>query len=144
LIALGARALLGTAPNRWDIVLLPPVLAVLFLAAWGSAQMAVPFHPGEALPLSLDPAVLPLYALRTTLRMAAAMLAALIFTFLYGSLAAHIRRVLDERIRGRAPKSRFLRELEDSLAEEEAERVLAVATDWGRYAEIFAYDDNAA
>ena len=59
-------------------------------------------------------------------------------------LAAHIRRVLDERLRGRAPKSRFQRELEDSLTEEEAERVLAVVTDWGRYAEIFAYDENAA
>jgi len=59
-------------------------------------------------------------------------------------LAAHIRRVLDERIGGHAPKSRFQRELEDSLAEEEAERVLAVVTDWGRYAEIFAYNDSAA
>lgn len=56
-------------------------------------------------------------------------------------LAAHIRRVLDERARSRAPKSRFLRELEDALTEDEAERVLAVMIDWGRYAEIFAYDD---
>jgi NitT/TauT family transport system ATP-binding protein len=55
-------------------------------------------------------------------------------------LAAHIRRVLDERIRNNAPKGRFLRELEDSLPEDEAERVLSVVTDWGRYAECFAYD----
>lgn len=55
-------------------------------------------------------------------------------------LAAHIRRVLDERPSQRAPESRFLRELEDYLSEEEAQRVLSVVIDWGRYAELFAYD----
>jgi NitT/TauT family transport system ATP-binding protein len=44
------------------------------------------------------------------------------------------------RARGTAPKSRFLRELEDSLTEDDAEQVLAVAIDWGRYAEVFGYD----
>ncbi|MHB8534029.1 MAG: ABC transporter ATP-binding protein [Sulfuricaulis sp.] len=58
-------------------------------------------------------------------------------------LAVHIRRVLDERPSQRAPSSRFLRELEDYLAEEEAERVLAVIIEWGRYAELFAYDHEA-
>jgi NitT/TauT family transport system ATP-binding protein len=58
-------------------------------------------------------------------------------------LAVHIRRVLDERARQRAPKSRFLRELEDYLTEDEADRVLAVMTDWGRYAELFAFDAAA-
>ncbi|HYZ40095.1 MAG TPA: AAA-associated domain-containing protein, partial [Stellaceae bacterium] len=55
-------------------------------------------------------------------------------------LAAHIRRVLDERPGHRAPAARFLRELEDHLSEEEAQRVLETVIDWGRYAEIFAYD----
>ena len=55
-------------------------------------------------------------------------------------LAAHIRRVLDERPGHRAPATRFLRELEDHLSEEEAERVLETAINWGRHAEIFAYD----
>lgn len=58
-------------------------------------------------------------------------------------LAAHIRRVLDERPSQRAPEQRFLRELEDYLNEEEAERVLSIIIDWGRYAELFAYDYNA-
>lgn len=57
-------------------------------------------------------------------------------------LIAHMRRVLDERARHCAPRTRFLRELEDSLPEEAAEQVLTVATEWGRYAEIFAYDDD--
>jgi NitT/TauT family transport system ATP-binding protein len=55
-------------------------------------------------------------------------------------LAAHIRRVLDERPGHRAPAARFLRELEDHLSEEEAERVLDTVINWGRHAEIFAYD----
>jgi NitT/TauT family transport system ATP-binding protein len=55
-------------------------------------------------------------------------------------LAAHIRRVLDERPNHRAPASRFLRELEDYLSEEEAERVMDTVINWGRHAELFAYD----
>ena len=55
-------------------------------------------------------------------------------------LAAHIRRVLDERPGHRAPAARFLRELEDHLSEEEAERVLDTVISWGRHAEVFAYD----
>lgn len=58
-------------------------------------------------------------------------------------LAGHIRRILDERPSQRAPEQRFLRELEDYLSEEEAERVLSVVVDWGRYAELFAYDYNS-
>ena len=57
-------------------------------------------------------------------------------------LAIHIRRVLDERPGHRAPAARFLRELEDHLSEEEAERVLDTVINWGRHAEIFAYDDD--
>src|SRR5947199_9883385 len=57
-------------------------------------------------------------------------------------LAAHIRRVLDERPGHRAPAARFLRELEDHLSEEEAERVLDTVINCGRHAEIFAYDDD--
>ena len=55
-------------------------------------------------------------------------------------LASHIRRVLDERHRHRAPEDRFLQELQDYLTNEEAERVLEVMISWGRYAELFDYD----
>jgi NitT/TauT family transport system ATP-binding protein len=55
-------------------------------------------------------------------------------------LAAHIRRILDERPGHQAPAARFLRELEDHLSEEEAGRVLETVIDWGRHAELFAYD----
>ncbi|CAA7623524.1 AAA-associated domain-containing protein [Magnetospirillum sp. SS-4] len=58
-------------------------------------------------------------------------------------LAAHIRRVLDERRDHRAPEDRFLQELQDYLTDGEAERVLETAITWGRYAEIFDYDYNS-
>jgi NitT/TauT family transport system ATP-binding protein len=57
-------------------------------------------------------------------------------------LAAHIRRVLDERPGHRAPAARFLRELEDHLSETEAQRVLETVINWGRHAEIFSYDSD--
>lgn len=62
----------------------------------------------------------------------------------YVPLAAHIRRVLDERAQHTAPRSRFLDELEDYMTTESAERTLRAVISWGRYAEIFAYDDDAA
>lgn len=61
---------------------------------------------------------------------------------MYVPLARHISRVLDERPGHRASEERFLNELEDYFAENVAEEVLEVAIDWGRYAEIFAYDYN--
>jgi NitT/TauT family transport system ATP-binding protein len=56
------------------------------------------------------------------------------------AFVAHIRRVLDERPGHAAPEARFLGELEDHLSEEEAQRVLETVINWGRYAELFAYD----
>jgi NitT/TauT family transport system ATP-binding protein len=60
----------------------------------------------------------------------------------YVPLAAHVRRVLDERASHSAPKSRFFDELEDYMAEDAAEQTLRALISWGRYAEVFAYDDN--
>jgi NitT/TauT family transport system ATP-binding protein len=57
-------------------------------------------------------------------------------------LAAHICRVLGERTGHRAPRKRFQIELEDHLTSHDAERTLRAATAWGRYAELFAYDDK--
>ena len=58
-------------------------------------------------------------------------------------LAQHIRRVLDERPGHHAPRVRFEQELEDHLSDAAAEETLNAVVDWGRYAEIFAYDDQA-
>jgi len=55
-------------------------------------------------------------------------------------LAAHIQKVLQERPNHRAPASRFLNELEDHMSEEWAQDTLERLINWGRYAELFAYD----
>ena len=55
-------------------------------------------------------------------------------------LARYIRRILDEKVGHRVSEERFLTKLEDYLSEDESERVLRTMIDWGRYAEIFAYD----
>jgi NitT/TauT family transport system ATP-binding protein len=58
-------------------------------------------------------------------------------------LAQHIKRVLDERPGHRAPRVRFEQELEDHLSDAAAEETLDAVIDWARYAEVFAYDDQA-
>lgn len=58
-------------------------------------------------------------------------------------IAALIRRVLDERPSHRAPYTRFSEELEDFMSEEFATETLAAVISWGRYAELFAYDEQA-
>lgn len=77
--------------NRWDWALLPLVLAVLVLLGYGAAQMARPYHVGDVLPLARDPWQLPYYLLRTTLRMALAMVGSLTFACVFAVLAAKYR-----------------------------------------------------
>ncbi len=55
-------------------------------------------------------------------------------------LAKHIRDTLDNRTNHRESEEYFLNELNEYLTSTEAERVLTVMIDWGRYAETFAYD----
>ncbi len=59
-------------------------------------------------------------------------------------LAAHIRKVLDERVSHSAPKTRFLDELEDHMPEDAAEETLKTVVSWARFGELFSYDDDAA
>lgn len=59
---------------------------------------------------------------------------------LYIPLAKHIRYVLDQSPNHRTSENTFLNELENYFSEEESERILRTIIDWGRYAEILAYD----
>jgi NitT/TauT family transport system ATP-binding protein len=61
----------------------------------------------------------------------------------YVPLAAHIRRVLDDRATHLAPARRFRDELEDFMSEDYAAQTLKTVIQWGRYAEVFAYDEDA-
>jgi len=78
-------------PNYWDLVALPMVLGLIALVAWGGMAMGAHYHIGDTLPISLDPWKLPEYALRTVLRMGAALVASLVFSLAYAALAAKSR-----------------------------------------------------
>jgi len=58
-------------------------------------------------------------------------------------LAAHIRRVLDERAGHAAPRRRFIDELEDHMTEEAAAETLRAVISWARFAELFSYDKES-
>ncbi|MEG3143507.1 nitrate/sulfonate/bicarbonate ABC transporter ATP-binding protein [Sphingomonas sp. RT2P30] len=58
-------------------------------------------------------------------------------------LVQHIRRILDERASHTAPARRFRDELEDQMSPDYAEETLRTVTLWGRYSEIFAYDEDS-
>ncbi|MBJ9963447.1 ABC transporter permease [Burkholderia seminalis] len=79
-------------PNRWDAVAFPLIIGILAMAIVGFHQTMAPIGVLQTQKISLDPSSLPEYALRTTLRMLAAMVASLVFTLVYGTLAAKSRR----------------------------------------------------
>jgi len=60
----------------------------------------------------------------------------------YVPLAARIRSVLDERRDHIAPISRFRDEIEDYMPEEAAEETMRAVISWGRYAELFTYNEQ--
>ena len=82
----------GLLPNRWDLVAFPLIIGLLALTVIGGKQMSAPLAILDTAAVTLDPANLPEYALRTTLRMLAALVASLVFTLVYGTLAAKSRR----------------------------------------------------
>jgi len=57
-------------------------------------------------------------------------------------LATYVYRVLQSRPGNHAPRIRFVTQMEDHMTEEDAIEALSAVTSWGRYAELFAYDDN--
>jgi NitT/TauT family transport system ATP-binding protein len=62
----------------------------------------------------------------------------------YVPLVASIRQVLDSRPNHRAAAVRFRDELEDHMSPSYAEDTLRTAISWGRFAELFSYDEEEA
>ncbi len=85
------RQVIEAGGNRWDWALLPVVLAVLIVLAYGAGQMARPYQVGVPLPITLDPTALPYYLLRTTLRMFLALGCSLLFSCAFAALATRFR-----------------------------------------------------
>jgi NitT/TauT family transport system permease protein len=88
-LGLGRR---GLAPNLYDGVIFIVIAAAFVLLAHGAREMGEPLARLDVAPVTLDPHNLPEYALRTTLRMFAAILASLVFTFVVATLAAKSRK----------------------------------------------------
>src|SRR6202789_1224522 len=78
-------------PNVWDAVAILCVFGALVGVTEVARGTFAPITP-SAVEVSLDPIHLPEYAVRTTLRMFAALAASLLFTFTYGTAAAKSRR----------------------------------------------------
>ena len=79
-------------PNIWDAVALVLVIGAMVLIVYGGEQTTLPLSTLDTSPVSLDPANLPTYALRTTMRMLLAIVCSIIFTLVYATLAAKSRR----------------------------------------------------
>lgn len=79
-------------PNGYDLLAFAFVAGLAALALHGATQMHAPLDGLANTPLTLNLSRLPEYALRTTLRMFAAIIASLIFTFTVATLAAKSRR----------------------------------------------------
>src|SRR5882757_4181867 len=88
-LGLGPRGLL---PNLYDVVIFILIAGAFVLLAHGAREIGAPLAKLDIAPVTLDPANLPEYALRTTLRMFAAILASLLFTFVVATLAAKSRK----------------------------------------------------
>jgi len=88
-LGLGPRDLL---PNVYDLIVFIIIGAGFVALAHGAREMGAPLTQLDLAPVTLDPANLPEYALRTTLRMFAAIFASLVFTFVVATLAAKSRK----------------------------------------------------
>src|SRR6195952_5906596 len=78
-------------PNLWDGAAILCVLGVLVLVAHAAQGTLAPLP--HAAQIHLDPRYLPFYALRTTMRMFAALFFSVLFTLTVAPLAAKSRRI---------------------------------------------------
>src|SRR5258708_11002238 len=88
-VSIEARRLL---PSRFDVLAALLVLGFIALFADASRSLSEPLSSLTREPLSLDPANLPGYALRTALRMLIALGVSLVFTLAYATWAAKSKR----------------------------------------------------
>jgi NitT/TauT family transport system permease protein len=82
----------GTVPSWADLIAFLLLAAAAILIVRGTEDMSQSLAALHATPVTLDPARLPEYALRTTLRMFLALGASLVFTFTVATLAAKSRK----------------------------------------------------
>ena len=86
-----AHPVLRAPFNVWDMVAAALVLGLFLTISHGARETFAPLTSLAKTSISLDPARLPEYALRTSLRMVGGLVASLVFTFAYATLAAKSR-----------------------------------------------------
>jgi len=79
-------------PNGFDVAAILFVTAVLIAVGHEARHTFMPLAVRQAAAIHLEPAYLPNYALRTVMRMFAALACSLLFTFTYATFAAKSRR----------------------------------------------------
>jgi len=84
-VSISARRILA---GRWDLLAAILVFGAIAIVGEESRSLVAPLSTLKSNPLSLSPWALPEYALRTTLRMLAALVVSLVFTFTYATWAA--------------------------------------------------------
>ncbi len=87
-----SRILRLTQPNRADAIAFVLLAGLAVLVFRGAEGVAEPLSRLRIEPVTLDPIYLPYYALRTVIRMFAALAASLVFTLTVATLAARSRR----------------------------------------------------
>jgi NitT/TauT family transport system permease protein len=76
----------------WDLAAILCVFAAIVAVVQVAPATIQSLNAPQATAVSLDPSNLPAYAMRTTMRMFAALAASLLFTFIYAPVAAKSRR----------------------------------------------------
>ena len=79
-------------PSWRDLAAILLVFGIVILLGAGAHQMVTPFIIANQPDISLSLAALPFYVLRTVVRMLAALILSLIFSFTYATLAGKSRR----------------------------------------------------
>jgi NitT/TauT family transport system permease protein len=79
-------------PNLFDAAALLFIVAGLIVVSHAAKHTFAPLSAPAEVAIHLDPAYLPSYALRTVMRMFAALACSLLFTFTYATFAAKSRR----------------------------------------------------
>ncbi|WEB45328.1 ABC transporter permease subunit [Streptomyces yunnanensis] len=89
-----SRAVWRRPGLRWvDVLVAAALVALLYGLLRLAPGLNAPFLPGQApSSVSTDPSHLPYYAMRSLLRMFAALVASVLFTFVYATAAARLRR----------------------------------------------------
>lgn len=74
--------------NQWDLIILVLLFGLFTALIWGAQHMTSPYALGQTIQISLNPKMLPGYAISTIIRMGIALFFSLLFTFTIGTLAA--------------------------------------------------------